>query len=210
MFVLLWDITQLTVCVGACECFCMWDRKIVCVCTWATVCLCSVCVCDKWSLLSLHISKDLAQDLCHSWICRLFLGVCLTSFFRHSWIHKTLQRGSDPLSRLSLVSLWACWENHDSHTKSWFITGVDNINLEVPLFPQDVQWAFNPVKNRLCFRERKDDLNGHLILYKHNVLFCICNDWNLKYLTSTHKKRIVSELTFTILIWHKTYRMSNV
>lgn len=35
------------------------------VCTWATICLC-MCVCDKESLLSLHISKDLAQDPCHS------------------------------------------------------------------------------------------------------------------------------------------------
>lgn len=190
MFVLLWDLTQLTVC------GCMWvflyerqkdsmcvfiGGKGVHVCTWATVCLC-MCVCDKESMLSLHINKDLTQDPCHSWIWCLF-WVCLTSFFRHSWIHKTLQRGSDPLSRLSLVSSWTCWENHDNHTKSWFIPGVDNINLEVPLFPRDVQWAFNPVKNVLCFREEKDDLNGYLILYKHNVLLCISNDFlNLKSL----------------------------
>lgn len=113
----------------------------------ATVCLC-MCACDKESLLSLHISEDLAQDPRHSWIWCLFWGVWLTSLFRHSWIDKTQQLGSDPLSRLDLVSLWACCENHDSHTKPWFKPGADNITLEVPLFPQDVRklltlWKFH-------------------------------------------------------------------
>lgn len=141
MFVLSWDLKQLTVRV----CVCMhvgvsvWETERESVCTWVYVCIhrrlhvCAcVCVCDKENLLSLHISKDQAQDPRHSWIWYLFWGVLTYPMsLSTAGFTKAQQLVSDPLSGLSLASLWACCENHDRHTESW-IPGADNITTVPP------------------------------------------------------------------------------